>query len=149
MLKKYKIGFDWIGLLLFLVIMIPNIIWFVVPAPDDVLRTESVTGIIDSIASVCQVLMVASLCLTLNRNTPEPKVTGTIITVIACIFLYYICWLCYYQGNADKAVLMGLTVLPCAAFLLYSYERRNIITAFFAGIFSVCHLIYAVVNYII
>ena len=44
MLKNYRIGFDWIGLILFLIIMIPNFIWFVVPAPNDVLRTESVTG---------------------------------------------------------------------------------------------------------
>ena len=80
MLKNYRIGFDWIGLILFLIIMIPNFIWFVVPAPNDVLRTESVTGTIDSIASVCQVLMVASLCLVINRNNTGSKVIGTIIT---------------------------------------------------------------------
>ena len=127
MLKNYRIGFDWIGLILFLIIMIPNFIWFVVPALNDVLRTESVTGTIDSIASFCQVLMVASLCLV----------------------LYYICWLCYYQGNTQTAVLIGLTVFPCAAFLIYSYKRRNMIAAFFAGAFSVCHLIYAIVNFIV
>ena len=149
MLKNYKIGFNWIGLILFLIIMIPNFIWFVVLAPDDVLRTESVTGTIDNIASVCQVLMVASLCLIINRNHTESKVTGTIIAVIACICFYYICWFCYYQGNADTAVLTGLTVFPCAAFLIYSYKKRNMIAAFFAGVFSVCHLIYAIVNFIV
>ena len=149
MLKNYKIGFNQIGLILFLIIMIPNFIWFVVPAPDDVLRTESVTGTIDNIASVCQVLMVASLCLIINRNHTESKVTGTIIAVIACICFYYICWFCYYQGNADTAVLTGLTVFPCAAFLIYSYKKRNMIAAFFAGVFSVCHLIYAIVNFVV
>ncbi len=34
MLKKYKIGFDIWGALLFLIIMIPNFIWFVIPAPN-------------------------------------------------------------------------------------------------------------------
>ena len=57
-LKEYKFGFNIYGLLLFLIIMIPNFIWFAVPAPNDVLRTESVTEVIDTIASVCQVLMV-------------------------------------------------------------------------------------------
>ena len=31
--KKYKIGFDIWGLIIFIVIMIPNFIWFAVPAP--------------------------------------------------------------------------------------------------------------------
>ena len=149
MLKNYRIGFDWIGLILFLIIMIPNFIWFVVPAPNDVLRTESVTGTIDSIASVCQVLMVASLCLVINRNNTGSKVIGTIITVMACVVFYYICWLCYYRGNIETTVLIGLTVFPCAAFLIYSYKRRNMIAVFFAGVFSMCHLIYAVANFIV
>ena len=150
MLKNYRIGFDWIGLILFLVIMIPNFIWFVVPAPNDVLRTESVTGTIDdSIASICQVLMVASLCLVINRNNTESKVIGTIITVMACVVLYYICWLCYYQGNTETTVLMGLAAFPCAAFLIYSYKRRNMIAVFFAVVFSMCHLIYAIANFIV
>ncbi len=36
--KKYKIGFDIRGLIIFIVIMIPNFIWFAVPAPNDILR---------------------------------------------------------------------------------------------------------------
>lgn len=41
--KKYKIGFDIRGLIIFIVIMIPNFIWFAVPAPNDILRGESIT----------------------------------------------------------------------------------------------------------
>lgn len=68
MLKKYKIGFDFWGLLLFIVIIIPNFIWFAVPVPNDVLRTQSATEVIDTIGSVCQALMVAALCLVINRE---------------------------------------------------------------------------------
>ena len=149
MLKNYKIGFDWIGLILFLIIMIPNFIWFAVPAPNDVLRAESVTGIIDNIGSICQVLMVASLCLLINRNNNVSKVTGIVIAFIACIFLYYICWLCYYQGKADTLVLIGLTIFPCAAFLMYSCKRKNMTAALFAGGFSICHLIHTIVNFVV
>ena len=149
MLKNYRIGFDWISLILFLIIMIPNFIWFLVPAPNDVLRTESVTGTIDGIASVCQVLMVASLCLVINRNNTESKAIGTIITVAACVVLYYICWICYYHGNTDMTVLIGLTAFPCAAFLFYSYKKMNMIAVLFAGVFSLCHLTYTIVNFIV
>ena len=67
-LKEYKFGFNIYGLLLFLIIMIPNFIWFAVPAPNDVLRTESVTEVIDTIASVCQVLMVISFVYFCNHQ---------------------------------------------------------------------------------
>ena len=68
MLKKYKIGFDIWGLILFLVIMIPNFIWFAVPAPNDILRVESVTKVADAIGSVSQVLMVFALCVFIHRD---------------------------------------------------------------------------------
>ena len=55
MLKEYKFGFNIYGLLLFLIIMIPNFIWFAVPAPNDVLRVDLVTEEIDAIAYFCQV----------------------------------------------------------------------------------------------
>ncbi len=41
MWKEYKLGFDRYGLLLFLLIMLPNFIWFAVPAPNDALRTDA------------------------------------------------------------------------------------------------------------
>ena len=55
---KYKIGFDIWGLITFIIIMIPNFIWFAVPAANDILRGESITKTVDVIASICQVLMV-------------------------------------------------------------------------------------------
>lgn len=60
---KYRLGFDIWAIILFLVIMIPNFIWFVVPAPNDVLRGESITGTMDTVASIAQAIMVATLCL--------------------------------------------------------------------------------------
>lgn len=40
MIKKYKIGFDIWGLIIFIIIMIPNFIWYAVPVPNDILRGE-------------------------------------------------------------------------------------------------------------
>lgn len=68
MLKKYEFGFDVGCLLLFLIIMIPNFIWFAAPAPNDVLRMDSITETLDSVASICQVLMITILCVFRNRE---------------------------------------------------------------------------------
>ena len=68
LLRNYKIGFDIGGLVLFLIIMIPNFIWFGVPAPNDILRCESVTETLDTIASIFQILLVGSLCVIINET---------------------------------------------------------------------------------
>ena len=87
MIKKYKIGFDIWGLIIF--IIIPNFIWFAVPVPNDILRGESITKTVDVIASICQVLMVMSLCIFINQERKKISITRFIITTIICCVLYF------------------------------------------------------------
>lgn len=120
MFKKYKIGFDVWGALLFLIIMIPNFIWFSLPAPNDILRVDSVT-----------------------KHSPLK-----FAAFISCL-LYFASWIFYYCGITDMLVILGLTVPPCLAFLFFALDRKNMIAVIPIVIFSVCHLIYGVVNFII
>lgn len=149
MLKKYKIGFDVWGLLLFLMIMIPNFIWFAIPAPNDVLRTSSITETIDTVASACQVLMVAVLCILRNRESKKLCVNRLTVTAAVCCLLYYICWAVYYAGIANEIVILGLTMPPCLAFLFYAIDRKNGIAVVPISVFTICHLIYGVVNFMV
>lgn len=149
MLKKYKFGFDIWGLLLFLIIMIPNFIWFAIPAPNDVLRADSVTEMLDTIASICQVLMVISLCIFVNRKSSKFCITPLIILVIICCLLYFVSWIGYYTGMVNVVIILGLTLFPCLAFIFFAIDRKNIIAVVPISIFSICHLIYGVVNFII
>ncbi len=71
-LKNYRFGFDPWGLILFLLVMLPNFVWFAVPAPDDILRADSVTPVVDAIGSVFQVLTVACLCFVILLLTLPP-----------------------------------------------------------------------------
>lgn len=147
--KKYKLGFDAWGLILFLVIMIPNFIWFAVPAPNDILRTDSITEVFDTIASICQVLMVAALCLVINREREKFRFTPLIIGVCACAALYFTSWVFYYNGVANAAVILGLTLPPCLTFMLFALNRKNYVAVIPCMIFTVCHLIYGIVNFIV
>ena len=112
MIKKYKIGFDIWGLIIFIVIMIPNFIWFAVPAPNDILRGESITKTVDVIASICQVLMVMSLCIFINQERKKISITRFIITTIICCVLYFLCWVFYDVGVSNAIALLGLTIFP-------------------------------------
>lgn len=149
MLKKYRFGFDIWGLLLFIVIMIPNFIWFGLPAPNDILRADSVTEVFDTIASVCQVLMIISLCILINKERKRLSVTPLIAAVIICCLLYFASWVFYYTGITNTIVILGLTLPPCLAFLFFAIDRKNIIAVVPILLFTICHLIYATVNYII
>ncbi len=149
MLKKYKFGFDISGLALFLIVMFPNFIWFAVPAPNDVLRAGSVTQIIDVTGSICQVLFVAALCIIINKERKKLHLSPLLISSAACIILYFVGWILYYIGISNPVVIISLTVPPCLAFILFALDRKNIIAVVPAVCFTICHLIYGTVNFIV
>ena len=147
-LKAYRFGFDIWGLILFLLVMLPNFIWFAVPAPNDVLRTESATPIIDAIASVCQVLTVACLCFVINQEKSKLRFSPLVIAAEVCVVIYYIGWALYYSGIVNAWVILLLTIPPCAAFILFAADRKNLPAVLFAIGFAVCHLIFGIMNFI-
>ena len=87
-----------------------------VPAPNDILRVES--KVTDTIASICQVLMVISLCLFKNQDHTKLSMTRYIISTISCCLLYFLFWIFYYTGIMNAFVILGLTFFPCLAFYL-------------------------------
>ena len=146
--QQYKFGFDGYGLALFLLVMVPNILWFAVPAPNDVLRTESVTPIIDSIGMVFQVLMVASLCCVVRKDHQPLRLSLSIWTTLLCVIVYFAGWGLYYAGFANPFVIVSLTLPPCLAFILYASDRRNLPAIIFAVGFAICHLLFGIINYV-
>ena len=149
MFKKYTMGFDIWGAVLFLIIMIPNFIWFLVPAPYDILRTDSITGTLDKVASVCQILMIALLCIVINKEQKKTKHSLWIIAVIISCLLYFISWGLYYGGFTNMLVVLGLTISPCLAFLSFAIYKKNMIAVIPTLVFAICHLIYGIVNFVI
>lgn len=151
MFKKanYKIDFDFYGLILFLLVMIPNFIWFRVSAPNDILRGESITPVIDSIASVFQVIMIASLCIVTNRECIRPMTKPFSVGIAAVVLFYFAGWIFYYQGTAGAFIILVLCIAPCVSFLLFSIARKNMFAFISAAIFLICHFLYGLINFIL
>lgn len=147
--KNYQMGFNLSAFLLCVIIMIPNFIWAVVPAPQDILRADSVTGTIDLITSVCQVLMIGSLCFLGNIESQRIQTTPLMVATSVCCLVYYGCWLAYYLGSVGSLVILGLTLAPCLAFLFYAVDRKNRIAMILILMFTVGHLVYAIGNFIL
>lgn len=146
-LKQYRFGFDPWGLILFLLVMLPNFIWFAVPAPDDILRVDSATPVVDAIGSVFQVLTVACLCFVIHKSSSKLRFSPLIIATIICISIYYIGWALYYTANVSPIVILLLTVPRCLAFLLFAIDRKNLLAILFATVFAMYHLIFWVANF--
>ncbi len=148
-LKQYRFGFDPWGLLLFLLVMLPNFIWFAVPAPNDILRADSATPVVDAIGSVFQVLTVACLCFVIHNDRIKLRFSPLIIATIVCVAIYHIGWALYYTAKVHPIVILLLTLPPCLAFILFAADRKNPLAILFATAFAVCHLVFAVVNFIV
>lgn len=146
-MKNYKFAFDPWGLLVFLLVMLPNLVWFAVPAPNDILREESVTPVLDGIASVCQVLFAAAICLVVNKERERPRLTPLLFTVAACGALYFLGWIFYYAGIVHPGVVLLLTLSPCLCFFFFALYRKNYLAVIPIAGFAVCHLIHSIVNF--
>lgn len=149
LMKNYRMGFDAWALALFAAIMLPDIFWFAVPAPTDVLRIDSVTESLDAAASVLQATMLAALCLLKNRSMEGIHLSLLVVSTGICVLAYYICWIAYYLGVAVIPVVLGMAIFPCAAFVLYAVDRKNWIAFALACAFALCHLIFAICNFVL
>jgi hypothetical protein len=123
--KTYKLGFDISGLILFLMVMAPTFIWLAVPAPNDVLRTESATPIVDAIGSVCQILFITCLCVVINKERSRLRLSPLVVASIVCVVMYYIGWVLYYRSITNAWVILTLTIPPCLAFILFAIDRKT------------------------
>lgn len=151
-LKHYKFGFDPWGLGLFLLIMTPNFVWFAVPAPNDILRAESSTPIIDAAGQVFQIAMVAALCGVVNTTRNESILIGAFgVPALLFGFLlhYYSSWGVYYRGRVNAGVLLKLCLEPCWIFLLLALARKNGPALLAAAGFTICHLTSTLINFIL
>lgn len=148
-ISNYQMGFDVWGLILFLIIMFPNFIWFAIPATNDVLRNKSITPVVDMVASVFQVIMVVALCIIINKNRYKPMKKVLFRGIVILLALYYIGWYLYYAGIINQVVILDLSIAPCLVFILFSISRKNVVALLSASIFMLCHILYGVINFII
>ena len=147
-LRNYRFGFDPWGLGWFLLIMLPNFVWFTAPPANDILRAESVTPLLDGVGQVLQAVMAAALCAVVNRARGGP-IKGWAVGGVLCMALYLAGWAAYYAGITRPAVILTLCLAPCGAFLSFALARKNGPALLAAAGFAICHLGSTVINFIL
>jgi len=49
----------------------------------------------------------------------------------------------------NATVILGMTVIPCFAFLFFALDRKNGVALVPIGGFTVCHVVFGVINFIV
>ena len=102
--------------------MIPTIIWNFVLAPNDILRAESTTLVLDIAASVLQFMDISCFCFLINIDASKVRFTPLVFLSALCVLLYYAGWTIYYCGISSPWVILLMTIPPSAALVLYAVD---------------------------
>ncbi len=149
-MKKYKISFSPLGLILFMIPMIPNLYWAIVPPKAlELLDNEPVLPIFGVLQEVCRFLMIGLLIMVVNtnrQNTSHKKwfmVIGTL-----CMLAYFISWVVYYNSIITPYILMAMAVLPTIYFICACLYQENYLAFCPAILFGGIHITTTAINYL-
>ena len=145
-MNNVKLGFSWIGLIVFLLPMLINIVYVILPpknAPTTQQETNKILEIIEQSTRILYMLAIVFLVC-------QEKVDFTSIWMfVGLIFLalYYIVWFRYFLGGRDIELLgkpflfvpMPLAVFPVIYFICSAIWLNNYIAVLFMIIFGIAH----------
>jgi len=149
-MKQYKFGFSIKGLIAFLLVMAPNIVWMIAPPVNDVLAGNSAAApALDIVQNVCRWMVVALLILLVNKSEKKNKLSKIFIAAAAlCLLVYYVSWALYYIGYADPwMVVIGMAAAPSLYFIFVALWLNNYPAVVPGIIFAVIHTAITFINY--
>ena len=143
---QYKIQFSWIGLIIFALPMLINIVYFVFPPVNAPSEAEASNKIWEMIEQVTRVLYVAAICILVSNKKTDFKSPWFYLGIVFLI-LYYIVWIRYFMGGRDVALLgksflfvpMPLAVFPVLYFFFSAIWLHNYIAAIIMVVFGITH----------
>lgn len=150
-IKNYKIGFSLTGLIAFIIPMIPNVFWAVLPPVSSSLpANDAAIPAIGVIGSICQSLMIAIQILLINKERKTTKSKKWIAAIaLICLLGYLLSWVVYYKVTITPLLLLGMAVLPSIYFICVGLYLDNYLSIIPAVTFAVIHITTTAENYLI
>lgn len=149
-MKNYRLRFSIKGFVAFSLIMIPNIIWMIIPPANDILAgNSSVRSILNIIMNASQWLMVG-LLIALTNKTGSNRIQSKLIIIAAafCLASYYILWGFYFIGLVNPWFLVGMAVFPSIYFIFVELWLRNFIAIIPSVVFGITHIAITCFNFL-
>jgi hypothetical protein len=143
---NYSFGFSWKGLLVFLLPMIPNLFYFLIPVANKSVSTANKSNFLDLLEHASQAIFIFMLIFVVSKKASEVLCTYTFGMVILLLF-YYVLWIIYFTGNANLVILLGLAILPVVYFILSEFWLHNYLAIIPTTFFGIVHVIITYRNY--
>ena len=124
-----KVSFSWIGLVVFALPMLINIVYAIFPPSGKAEQTAAVTHWIEMVEQISRMAYLLAITLLVSRN---PVHFRSVWLCLAAIFLllYYVVWIRYFAGGRDIALLnrpFFFVPMPLAVFpVLYFFVRCHL-----------------------
>lgn len=143
---QYRIRFSWIGLIIFMLPMLINFVYFIFPPVNEPEEAETVNKTWEMIEQVTRVLYAVAICILVSKKEIDFKSPWLYLGLVFLI-LYYIVWIRYFIGGRDIALLgksflfvpMPLAVFPVLYFFFSAIWLHNYIAAILMVIFGIAH----------
>ncbi|WP_455192630.1 hypothetical protein [Gemmiger sp.] len=142
-----KLSFSWIGLVIFALPMLINIVYVMFPPAGKAEQAAAVTHWVEIVEQISRIAYLFAVTLLVSRETLSFR---SVWFSLAAVFLvlYYAVWLRYFMGGREIALLsrsflfvpMPLAVFPVLYFLCAAIWLHNLPAAIIMVIFGAAHL---------
>lgn len=142
----YYFGFSWKGLIVFLLPMIPNVFYFLIPASGVSGNNANSHLILDVLEHGSQAIFIFLLVFFISKQASEmlcPYTIGAAIMLIS----YYVLWIFYFTGSVNLVILLGMAVLPVVYFVLVEIWLHNYLAIIPTALFGIVHVIITYMDY--
>lgn len=146
-IKNYRLGFEFCGFILSLAILLPSVIWYFIPAPNDVLRSADSIFALGMTAAVLRGLTMLTSSFLINLDSRELKFNIASFLIFSFGAIYYIGWFLYYAGFANAFTLTLLAVSPVIMLASLAVDRKNIFALVMSASFAVVHIVCIVIGF--
>lgn len=138
--------FSILGVIIFLLPMVINFIYFRFPPVNQVREKEKVNVVLEGVEQVSRILYAIVLCILVSNQKVDFKSPWLYIGMVFLV-LYYVVWLRYFIGGRDVSLLgksfllipMPLAIFPVLYFVCEAVWVHNYIAVIIMCIFGVAH----------
>lgn len=142
-----KISFSWIGLVVFALPMLINLVYAAFPPADEPQPPAPVTRWVEIVEQASRIAYLLAVTFLVSRTPVSVRSTWFFLAV-AFLLLYYAVWIRYFVFGRDVALLervflfvpMPLAVFPVLYFLCAALWLHNVPAAVLMVIFGATHL---------
>ena len=141
-MSKYRIGFSLTGFVAFLIPMLPNLIWMLLPGElNELLKGEETSPLLDLLENLTRFSFIILLILLIRKESRKTFYKRWIAGVgLLSLLGYLLLWMLVYQMGVTPLFLFGMALLPSIYFICVCVFQENNPAFIAAILFAAIHI---------